>query len=648
MHFKLKKTPTDEVLRITYHRYRNYCNKILKKLKNTYEKQELQKTSKNTKSTWQTIKKITSSGKVKTKSDALLRVEATEDKSVESVNNFFSSIGKQLAQEITKNRSDNFVPSKPPPFVPTSFVLLNTSEDEVELIIRNLKSESATGWDNISPKLLKMCKDIIVPPITKICNLALDTGTFPDVFKRSLIHPIHKGGDMDSVNNYRPISVLPALSKILEKILNNRLMKFLEHNNLLSSSQFGFRRGRSTEDAINSLVDHVVSKVDMKKKCLSIFLDLKKAFDTVHIPSLLIKMERIGIRAPPLEIFKNYLTSRVQQVKIGSHVSSDAPVTFGIPQGSILGPSLFLIYINDICQIDVKKGRTYCFADDTALVFHGETWEEAYFLAEKGLQKVAHWLDSNLLSLNMEKTKYLAFSIRNNTGPLTNLPLKLHKCNELQRTTCDCPEVSRVDQIKYLGVVIDDKLRWKAHVDMTTSRVRKMIWVFRRLRGIADLKILNMLYYALCYSLINYCISVWGGCCKTFIIQLERAQRSVLKVMTSKPFRYPTNLLYSTCKVLTVRQIFIYHTIVNHHLIVPYDKTLFVSARRNYKICNVPPTRTSYIQKQHYFLAPFLYNKLNAVVKFYSMTYTKCKKALLDHLLTLNYIETESLILTCT
>ncbi|CAG9121615.1 unnamed protein product [Plutella xylostella] len=218
--------------------------------------------------------------------------------------------------------------------------------------------------------------------------MCFKNGVFPDLFKKSLIHPIHKGGNRDVVGNYRPISVLPALSKILEKLMNSRLTNYLEKENLISNSQFGFRAGRSTEDAVSSLTEYIVDLLDNKRKCIGIFLDLAKAFDTVSIPILLSKMENIGIRGQSLEIFSDYLTNRTQRVKIGNLTSSDLPVTFGVPQGSVLGPSLFLIYINELCLHTPVNGRIFSFADDTALVYEGETWMEARNNAETGLQKV--------------------------------------------------------------------------------------------------------------------------------------------------------------------------------------------------------------------------------------------------------------------
>ncbi|KAJ0173854.1 hypothetical protein K1T71_011003 [Dendrolimus kikuchii] len=226
--------------------------------------------------------------------------------------------------------------------------LFGTTEVEINSIILSLKNSSACGWDGIPTSVVKGARHIIVPYFTKLCNLCIEKGIFPDIYKMSLIHPIYKDGDRKEINNYRPISMLPVLSKILEKLLNKRLMIFLENNNLISNSQFGFRKDRCTEDAVSHLISHVTTLVDSKKKVLGVFLDLKKAFDTVSVPILLNKMERCGIRGLPFNIFKSYLENRSQVTKLDGHLSNKQTMSFGVPQGSILGPSLFLIYINDI------------------------------------------------------------------------------------------------------------------------------------------------------------------------------------------------------------------------------------------------------------------------------------------------------------
>lgn len=641
LHKKAQKSPNNMIVQITYKRYRSYCNKILRNLKLQHNKKQLQEASGNPKKTWKTIKEITHTTTSKSYSNELLSIDSSPEKSIETVNNFFATVGSKLAGQIDMNGTGCYIMGDTQSPL-NSMVLLETDEKEVESIVTGLKSDSATGCDNIPSKVLKLAKSVIVPPLTNICNLAIRNGIFPNIFKRALIHPIHKAGDRHSVNNYRPISVLPALSKVLERLLNKRLIQFLDKNNILSKSQFGFRPKKSTEDAVTGLLDVIVSTLENKNKSLAIFLDLAKAFDTVSIPILVTKMERLGIRGTPLKLFKDYLTNRVQRVKLGDLCSLDAPVSFGVPQGSILGPSLFLIYINDLCDYNLQNGHIFTYADDTALVFQGKTWDETFRLAQDGFQKISDWLKSNLLTLNTQKTKYVTFSMRKTTQPPSSLTIKAHKCDFSRN--CSCAQLEQTSSIRYLGVTLDNTLSWKSHIDVISGRCRKLIWVFKNLRYAAELDLIKCVYFALCQSVLTYCISAWGGAYKTTIKKLEHAQRSVLKVMTCKPFRYPTLSLYSFCKVMSVRQLYIYNAIVRHHITLKYDHTLYTTRRKSHNICKQPKLRTTFGAHQNTYLAPYLYNKLNKTLDFYPLNKNACKYHIRQYLLSLDYDTTESLL----
>ena len=311
MHRKLRGNPNNAVLKISYLRYRNFLNKLLKNLKREYQKQEFKK-CKNLKDTWNSIKNITNLKKVKADAKELFMKSPNVTQNLNDINEYFAGIGKILAGEIV-NKSDpsvlydNFCIRDHPC---DSLVLLNVDESEVDGLINGLRNNCSVGWDGISSRILKDSRAIFVPLITHICNAAINTGVFPDAMKIALVHPIYKSGDRDVVGNYRPISVLPAISKILEKVLNIRLIKFLESKNLISANQFGFRKGLSTVDAVASFVNDVVEGLDKSEKCLAVFLDLSKAFDTVSVPRLLMKLERHGVRGHALSIFKDYLSSR--------------------------------------------------------------------------------------------------------------------------------------------------------------------------------------------------------------------------------------------------------------------------------------------------------------------------------------------------
>lgn len=437
------------------------------------------------------------------------------------------------------------------------------------------------------------------------------------------------------------------MSKVFEKVLNVRLKKYLESNTLLSDRQYGFRNCRSTDDAVHDLTNHVVKALDNRDKCVAIFLDLAKAFDTVSIPLLCSKLEKMGIRGMPLKLFQNYLENRTQCVKIGEFISDELPMKHGVPQGSILGPTLFLIYINDLCNIDLTNGKLVAFADDTALIFTASTWNQAFQDAQVGFNIIHRWLATNLLSLNVDKTKVLKFCIRKSKDvDQTIFKIIAHNHGLNNSPDCDCPKLEFSNSVRYLGVVLDDHLSFKPHIDNLAGRIRKLIYVFKHLRHVADPDTIKMVYYALCQSLLGYCITTWGGSDNTHFLKLERAQRAVLKVSTFKPFRYPTTDLYQNCKVLTVRQLFILNIILRQHSNRPSDHlfTSFKSKRRPNVIPRTHICRTTFSQKFYYFLGRFMYNKIDNILRIDSKSKYECKKLVTNWLLNFTYEDTEKLL----
>lgn len=641
MHRKAKAQPDNLLLKVSYNRYRNFCNALLRKLKRAYEKSQLLKAKNNPKATWKVIKNITNNYHVRQSSSALLKLKPDPIASINNVNNFFVNIGKNLATKFSPHSLGTASIPSPSPL--NSLVIPLVDEEQVICIIQSLRSECAVGWDYIPAKILRQSSRSLAPIITHICNCAINSGIFPKAFKRAVVHPIYKAGVRDDVSNYRPISVLSALSKILERILNNSLTKFLAKNNILSPKQYGFRTGISTEDAVLDFVNSLVDKLDNRFKCYGIFLDLTKAFDTVSIPRLVAKMEHIGIRGLPLDIFKSYLSGRSQCVKIEDIISAEEPICYGIPQGSILGPTLFQIYINDLCQLPVLHCDIFTYADDTALLIYDSDWSKATDRVEASLRSIVHWLTNNMLTLNITKTKIIQFSSSNCTKPPTTTDIIPHVCTD--PTQCKCVSLSLVPHIKYLGVHIDEKLDWRTHIDALCSRLRKLIYLFKDLRHSADKETSTMVYRSLCESIITYCIPVWGGTFKTAMLRAERAQRAVLKVMSFKKQIYPTRQLYSEAQVLTVRQLYILRTVLRRHTMLPLSSEA-TSRRTGFPVCKVTKCRTALASRHFCALSSKIYNRVNKSISIYKLTLYKAKQILRPWLQSLSYDDTEKLILS--
>lgn len=651
MQLKLRLDPQNEVLKITFKRYRNYCNKLIKKLKRNYQKEQLEKSQKNSKTLWNTIRTITNFKTNKNKNVDLLDSESAPDDAVNMVNCYFANIGKQLAENISSETSFSDLNqlrescNQPRNYV-SSFVLFETDPQEIVNVISSLKPDSAAGWDGIPTKFIILAKSFIAPVISHFANLCFRTGQFPAPLKQSIVTPVYKNGKRDEANSYRPISVLPVLSKIIEKLINMRLINYLNKLNILSNSQYGFRHGKSTEDAILSLTTLISKKLDEGKKCMAIFLDLKKAFDTVSLSILLQKLESIGIRGAPLDLFKNYLYGRKQRVRIGEYESDDLEISYGVPQGSVLGPTLFLIYINHLTNLKIYGGKVYSYADDTALVFEGLTWESVFNAANRGLNVVSTWLKANLLTLNISKTNYICFSINKVTEPDNSLKVKIHDCDGIDWQGCTCATLERVACTKYLGVIVDQRLSWHPHIEYINSRIRKLVWIFKSLRHVASKMLLNQIYVSLAQSVITYCISVWGGASKTKFLEIERGQRCLIKVMYFKPYRFPTKELYELCELLSVRKLYILMCTLKLHKTLQHSTNhISLSKRkRNYNIATYPRVRTMFARRQYFALSAHIYNRLNAIHDINNMELKICKDLLNKWLLTLDYEDTEAFL----
>ena len=643
MHAKLKKDPNNVILTTTYKRYRNFCNNILKKCKRQYEKDQLNASRNNNKNLWYTIKSITNLNNSKQNSEELLYLKSTKEDSVDEVNNFFATIGAKLASKIPATAQSDICISANPTSSRDSFALMMASQEEVENIILNLKT-CAEGGDGISSITLKKLKDFLVPPLTHLFNRCLEEGVFPTALKKSIVIPIHKCGKRDCITNYRPISLLPSLSKILEKIINKRLINYLENKNLLSESQFGFRTGRSTDDAVHIFTDFVIRQLDNKKKCLTIFLDLAKAFDTVSFPILLQKLETLGIRGNQLRLFRNYISDRTQSVKVGGVFSKENMINFGVPQGSIIGPTLFLCYINELTNLKIANCKILSYADDTTLTFYGDSWEEVYNYAQSGFNVVCSWLAANSLTLNASKTKFLPFYLKHPSS-FPSFDILAHSCDKRGINNCNCPKIEKTDCIKYLGVFIDSNLNFSEHIKITTQKIRKLTYVFKQLRHVADKKLIKTVYLALCQSVLSYCILSWGGSAKTRLLSLERAQRLILKVSYFKPRLFPTVQLYKECEVLTVRKLFILHVILKQHTITEFSVDHPMAGnRRHYTVCLTNYCKTSLAQNFFLFLGGRLYNKANQLFNIYPLTKKECKQIVTKWLLALDYEEVEHLL----
>ena len=342
----------------------------------------------------------------------------------------------------------------------SSLFLNAITEKELETELGNMKLNASSGYDDVNTKIIKETAKEISKPLTHIFNLSFSTGIIPDNLKISLITPIFKSNEENKFENYRPISFLTCFSKLLEKLMAIRLTKFVDKNNILSKHQYGFRKNRSTEHAIIDFVDKITKSIDQGKFSVGIFLDLSKAFDTINHKILIRKLEHYGIRGIAKKWFENYLCKRKQLAKFNGIKSERMTITTGVPQGSVLGPLLFLLYINDI-QYCSELVSVILFADDTNVLYSHSCLKTLNEILQIDMKKITNWLNVNKLSLNTTKTKFILFRSRNKKSK-HDLNISINEEN-----------IKQVKSITFLGIVIDEFLTWRDHIDLISKKIIK-------------------------------------------------------------------------------------------------------------------------------------------------------------------------------
>ena len=413
----------------------------------------------------------------------------------ERFNEYFSSVADSLDNNIPY--SDTSPLSYITHNMQCSFFCRPTDENEIVNIIQALKN-TATNINELPVRILKAVRNIIAIPLMNLINKSIREGIFPDVLKFAKVVPIFKGGDVQSVCNYRPIAILPTISKIFEKCMSGRILNFLLKFNLISEKQCGFLKGKSTEDAFLNLIEYVYNSLNSKHHCISLFIDLKKAFDTVNHDILLRKLQLYGVRGSTLSWKRSYLSNRKQCVCISGSFSSERVLNVGVPQGSILGPILFLLYINDLTKVS-PLFNPILYADDTTLLASSTDYDELIIAINNELPKFYIWTLANRLSLNLDKTFAMLFS--NCTHDVNNDLSLFFNDNRIKfKTSGD-----------FLGLIVDEEAKFADHAGFVCSKVSKAVGIMYKLREYVSSDVMVNLYYSLAYPYIIYGNLVWGG-----------------------------------------------------------------------------------------------------------------------------------------
>ena len=527
-----------------YKSYRNKLNHVLRIAEREHYFNLITFNKSNLKKTWSIMKSIINK-KVKSKNaDYFMQgsLKITDKEVIASkFNDFFVNVGVSLSDKIPQSSrsAQSYLTDS---YTKTLF-LTPVNRNELINVIKQLKTNTSSGWDDLSPKILQMCHLHILDPLLHIVNLSLNQGIFPDKLKLAKVVPLFKGNEIYLFTNYRPISILNCFSKIFERVFYNRLYNFLNSENILYDKQFGFRKSFSTEIALTLLLDRITCAIEQGEFVLGVFLDFSKAFDTVNHSILLSKLYYYGIRGVANDWLKSYLTNRKQFVVYDNVKSSEKTILCGVPQGSILGPLLFLIYINDLTKIS-NVLYTVMYADDTNIFISGKCLRELETIMNRELLLLNEWLFANKLSLNVNKTHFMIIC-----------PPKVKLAYNINLKINNCPIYS-VQHTQFLGVILDSKLSWKPHIKHVATKLSKNLGILNKARRHLDMKSLNCLYYAFLYPYFTYCISIWGGTNVTTLQPLIKLQKWAVKTISCKPKRTASSPLFKSLRILTIRQIY--------------------------------------------------------------------------------------------
>ena len=459
-----------------------------------------------TKNIWGLINEIAGKHTNKTCLIEYLKIDDVKEYSADKICNrfakYFAGVGKQFASKIPKPQKSVASYLKLLQSSQASLFLTPTCTDEIKKIVFALPSKASSGHDNLSNILLKEIIDPLAHILMEVFNKLMTVGEFPNIMKLAEVVPLYKSKEHCLENNYRPISLLTTISKILEKIMYHRVYTFLQVTGQIYSNQYGFRANHSCEHAVGQVIRTAVKGLENHQYVACVLLDLSKAFDTIDHEILLHKLELYGIRGQALSWFKSYLSNHKLRVKCRTvsdpreTMSDEHVVHHGTPQGLCLGPLIFLLFVNDL-HLNLHDSDCIQFADDTTLVFRHQNLKYLRFCIESELLTIQDWLNANRLTLNVSKSSYLLFH-----GHKQSLPDFKIVLNSI--------EIPRVRHAKFLGTWIDEHLNWETHVNKILTKLKCGIGMLRHSKYLLTSKAKCLLYFGQIHSHLCYCLCIWG------------------------------------------------------------------------------------------------------------------------------------------
>ena len=497
--------------------------------KKHFFKNKIEEHKSDTKKLWATLKTLGTKDKPKTKNEnigLMVNGSVTFDKAsvAENFNSFFTNIANDLVQKLPastgeygENQVNIYYEAKG--IGKEQFCFSQVTNATVAKILIGLDAAKATGLDAIPAIFLRDGADVIAPYVTHIINLSISQAKVPHDFKKARVTALHKKGRRDEVSNYRPVSILSILSKIFERVIHEQISNYVNQFDILYDLQSGFRQAHSTESCLLYLTDLIKREVDNGKYCGMVMLDLQKAFDTVNHQILLYKLKAMGFKREALALIQSYLSDRSQMVETGGVLSEPKNITCGVPQGSIIGPLLFLLYINDMdaaCSCPL-----FLYADDSALLVTGESLEAVSLGLENELKKVNRWLSENKLSLHLGKSECIVFATRYNLRQTANFKVE-----------CNGVKLQEKTSISYLGCILEQNMSGEQMALSVISKIHARTKFLARIAKFLDRPTMRTLASALVQCLFDYtCLTWYSGISKNIRDKLQTSQNKLMRVV---------------------------------------------------------------------------------------------------------------------
>lgn len=559
-----------------YRIWRNKVKDLIQKSKREFYTNSINNNYSNPKQLWQNLHDVTNRATRQQTSfihddsdNPILDPEETAN----TFNSFFTSLHENLNNRNCNQTKDfsklhEFVQGKIPNG--TEFTIPSVTTHFIQSQLQNLRVSKATGIDDLSAKYLKVAAPIISEPLAKIFNLSIQTGNYPDALKKAKVTPVYKRGEKSDINNYRPISVLPIITGVFERHISKCLVSFLEQHRLIYEQQSGFRQRHSCLTSLTKIIDTWLTAINNNETVGALFLDLTKAFDLVNHQILLQKLSLYKFSASTLSWFTSYLSNRHQQVNISSKLSSSKEISVGVPQGSVLGPLLFIIYINDLPQ-HIKYCILELFADDATLYTSGPKVPSICSLLEADLNNFCEWCLENDMILNIPKTKAIYISSKQRINKIMADPPKLEAAGE---------EIQVSDKEKLLGVHIDSTLSWTYQVEATIKKCNSLLFLLNRIKQYLSIPVRKLFYNAYILPHLDYCCTIWGNANIELLNTVVKFQKRAARSILDKPIETPSNEMFTQLRWMTFpervnyqKAILVYK--IMHNLTPSYLQTLF-------------------------------------------------------------------------